>query len=270
MNEYSDGLATGLALQNGNNCNNGFGCGGDWAWVVILAALFGGFGFGGFGFGGFGGGYGGAYGIQADLQRGFDNQSVLNKLNGLESGLCDGFYAQNTNMLNGFAGVQNTLTQGFAGVNNGITVNGYETRNALCDLGYRLQDCCCTTQRAIDGINFNTTKGFCDLGNVIHSTTRDIIDNANANSRAILDFMVQDKLATKDARIAQLENRVSQSEQNATLMAAMDANKAEILRRTGAECPSPAYLVNAPTPVNFPVNACGTVQFGGHCSPCGC
>jgi hypothetical protein len=37
----------------------------------------------------------------------------------------------------------------------------------------------------------------------------------------------------------------------------MDANKAEILRRTGADCPTAAYIVQPPTPVHFPYNNCG-------------
>ena len=108
-------------------------------------------------------------------------------------------------------------------------------------------------------------KGFCDLGNVVNNGTRDILENNNANTRAILDFLTQDKIATLTAENQSLKLTASQANQNAVLMAAMDANKAEILRRTGAECPTAAYLVNAPTPVNFPVNACGQVQFGGDC-----
>ena len=44
-------------------------------------------------------------------------------------------------------------------------------------------------------------------------------------------------------------------------MAAMDANKAEILRKTGAECPTAAYIVQPPQPVTFPTNCCGTVNY---------
>ena len=60
-----------------------------------------------------------------------------------------------------------------------------------------------------------------------------------------------------------LKLSASQANQNAVLMAAMDANKAEILRRTGAECPTAAYIVQPPQPVTFPTNCCGQAQFGG-------
>ena len=85
-----------------------------------------------------------------------------------------------------------------------------------------------------------------------------------------MDFMVQEKLSSKDAEIAALRNQVSQANQNAIIGAQIDAAVATILRRTGAECPTAAYLVNAPTPVNFPVNSCGQVQFGGYGNGCGC
>ena len=61
-----------------------------------------------------------------------------------------------------------------------------------------------------------------------------------------MDFLVQEKLATKDARIAELNNQLSQSNQNAVIRAAIDASTAEIIRRTGNDCPIPAYVVPNP------------------------
>ena len=207
------------AVTDGNRNNGMFG--GDWSAWIILFLLFGMFGNNGWGggFGGFGGGGSGfqGYATRADINEGF-------ALNGLQTG---------------------------------ITAN----QQGLCDTTYALnnaiKDCCCTTQRSIDGVNFNLAKGFCDLGNVVNSGTRDILENNNANTRAILDFLTQDKIATLTAENQSLKLSASQANQNAVLMAAMDANKAEILRRTGAECPTPAYVVQPPTPVHFPYNNCG-------------
>jgi hypothetical protein len=138
-------------------------------------------------------------------------------------------------------------------------------------VSHQISDCCCTTQRAIDGVNYNMATQFCALGNTIQSGIRDVIDNQNANYRGLMDFMVTEKLASKDARIAELTNQLSQSNQNAVIRAAIDASTAEIIRRTGNDCPVPSYLVQPPTPVNFPLNGCGTVQFGnGYGGGCGC
>lgn len=215
-----------IAAVTDGNRGGGFG-GGDWGAWIILFLLFGLFGRGGYGGGfGFGGGEGCA--TQADVRSAVDQQTLISKLDQQTYGLADATYALN-----------NAITGGFHGVER------------------QLADCCCTTQRAIDGVNFNLAKGFCDLGNVVNAGTRDILENQNSNTRAILDFLTQDKIATLTAENQSLKLTASQANQNAVLMAAMDANKAEILRRTGAECPTAAYIVQPPTPVHFPYNSCG-------------
>ena len=205
------------AVTDGNRNNGMFG--GDWSAWIILFLLFGMFGNGYGGFGGFGGGGSGfqGYATRADINEGFALNGLQNGITAIQQGICDSTYA----------------------------------------LSGAIKDCCCTTQRSIDGVNFNLAKGFCDIGNVVNSSTRDILENNNANTRAILDFLTNDKIATLTAENQSLKLTASQANQNAVLMAAMDANKAEILRRTGAECPTPAYVVQPPTPVHFPYNNCG-------------
>lgn len=217
------------AVTDGNRNNGMFG--GDWSAWIILFLLFGMFGGGWGGFGGFGGGGGSGfqgYATRADINEGFALNGITNGITAIQQGMCDSTYALN-----------NSITGGFNSVSR------------------QMADCCCTTQRAIDGVNFNMAKGFCDLGNVVNTSTRDILENNNTNTRAILDFLTNDKIATLTAENQSLKLSASQANQNAVLMAAMDANKAEILRRTGAECPTPAYVVQPPTPVRFPWNDCG-------------
>lgn len=82
--------------NNGNNWNDG-----SWLWfLIVVFAIFGGWGNG---FGGFGGTNGG---VGSEIQRGFDNQAVISKLDGISNGLCDGFYAMNNSMLTGFNGIK--------------------------------------------------------------------------------------------------------------------------------------------------------------------
>ena len=285
---YDGGLsASDVALITRNNgFSNIFG--GDGSWFIILFLIFAIFGWGRNGYGNSDGGNGGYHtafapyvngfcGIDSSIQRGFDNQSVMNKLNGLENGLCDGFYSLNTNLLTGFNGLQNTLCQGFSGINQNIMQNGYETRLATqnlssqlasccCDLGYKLQDCCCTTQRAIDNINYNLATQSCDTRNTIQNATRDIVDNNNANTRAILDFLTKDKISTLQAENQTLKFQASQTAQNAFITANQEAQTAELIRRLGADCPVNAYVVQPPTPVTFPTNCCG--QFTGYNNSC--
>ena len=249
-----------IAAVTRNNNNDGM-FGGDGAWWIIILLLF---GWGGRDFG-FGGGYGAGQGgcgcspcaTQADLAAGFNNSAVLNNLDGIENALCQGFNGVNT-----------ALLQGFAGVDNAVCTLGYNMQGGFNALGHQISDCCCQTQRAIDRVAYENQANTCALQNTINGTTRDIIENANANSRAVLDFLVQDKIATLTAENQSLKFQASQTAQNAFITANQEAQTATLLRRLGAECPSPAYLVNAPTPVTFPVNGCGQVQFANN--GCGC
>lgn len=242
--------------------NNGGMFGNDWAWIVILLLFgWGGRGFGG-GFGGYGAGQGGCgspCATQADLAAGFNNSAVLNNLDGIENALCQGFNGVNT-----------ALLQGFAGVDNAVCTLGYNMQGGFNALGHQISDCCCQTQRAIDRVAYENQANTCALQNTINGTTRDIIENANANSRAILDFLTQDKIATLTAENQSLKFQASQTAQNAFIQANQEAQTAELIRRLGADCPQPAYVVQPPQPVTFPTNCCGTVNYASNgCGGCG-
>jgi hypothetical protein len=221
-----------LRAVMGNNNDDGFGFGGSGAWWIIILLLFGwggrGYGFGG----GFGGGQGGGYGYpccgtpatQADLSAAFASNSVLSGINGIDSTLC----------------------QGFNGINTAILQNGYNTQAGINTLSHQLADCCCATQRAIDSVKYENATNTCAIQNTIQNTTRDVIENANANSRAILDFLTNDKIATLTAENQSLKFQASQTAQNAFITANQEAQTAELIRRLGRDCPVPAYVVPNP------------------------
>ncbi|WP_242622377.1 hypothetical protein [Intestinimonas timonensis] len=232
-----------MPVQPANtNGGSGFGWGGDWMSFIVLFLIFGLFGGWG-GYGGFGGNAGGSgfqgFATRADINDGF-------ALNNLQGGQRD---------------ILGAVQSGFHGVDNAVCNLGYQTQMGFNGLGAQLAQCCCDTREAIGQVRYDMAAQACDTRNTIQNTTRDILENNNSNTRAILDFLTQDKISTLTAENQSLKLAASQSNQNAVLMAAMDANKAEILRRTGAECPTPAYVVQPPQPVTFP-NFCN----GG----CGC
>lgn len=228
------------------NGNGGFGWGGDWASWIILFLIFGMFGWGG---------YGNAGGVNNPAGQGWATRADINEgfaLNNLESGQRD---------------ILGSVTSGFHGVDNAICQLGYQTQQGFNNtnvalmqghnaLATQLANCCCETREAIQGVNYNLATQACDTRNTIQNSTRDIIDNQNANSRAILDFLTQDKIATLQAENQSLKFAASQSAQNAYLTATMDANQAELIRRLGRDCPVPAYWVQPPTPVQVPCNPC--------------
>ena len=248
----SEMSAADFAAICGNNRNNDDMFGGNSAWWIIILLLF------GWGRNGFGGGYcagnGGGYGYpmcgvpatQADLAAGFNNSAVLNNLDTIENALC----------------------QGFNGVNTAILQSGYNTQAGINGLSHQLADCCCATQRAIDVVKYENATNTCAIQNTIQNTTRDVIENANANSRAILDFLTQDKISTLTAENQALKFQASQTAQNAYIGATVDSAVAELIRRTGNDCPQPAFVVQPPQPVTFPTNCCGQVNYAGN--GCGC
>lgn len=248
-NDFAMGYAMGQDTNGGNGGWGGFGEG-LWA-VIILAMLFNGNGFGGFGGGG---GLNGAL-TRAELYDGFATQNIDSAVRGVQQGICDSTYAL-TNAING----------GFAGVDRAVCDIGYQTQAGFNALGAQLAQCCCDNRAAVADLKYDLSTQFCGLGNQIQMQTRDIIENQNANYRGIMDFLVSEKLASKDARIVELTNQLSQSNQNAVIRAAIDASTAEIIRRTGNDCPTPAYWVNPPTPVQAP---CSWTN-GGYNGGCGC
>lgn len=261
MDNYSEGLASGLAIgadRNNNCCNNGyngFGWGGDWAWLIILFALFGGWGNnGGFGWGGNNCGCNGNLNYELgkvatsnDVAVGFAQNATLSSLNDLKLGQ---------------AGIQQTLCQGFSGVNTAIAQNGYETRLAVNDLGYRMQQCCCDLGSQIQNVNYNIATQGCAIQNSINNSTRDIIDSQRDGTNAILNFLTQDKIATLQAENQSLKFQASQTAQNAFITANQEAQTAEIIRRLGRDCPVPAYVVPNP-------NCCYPTGYG-YSNGCGC
>lgn len=245
-----------LRAVMGNNNDDGFGFGGNGAWWIIILLLFG-WGRGGYGFGGgFGGGQGGdgcgchPCATQADVRAAVDQQTLISKLDQQTYGLADSAYALN-----------NTITNGFHGVDNAICNLGYNVQSGFNGLSAQLAQCCCDTRAAIADVKYQSATNTCAIQNTIQNTTRDVIENANANSRAILDALNANYIRTLEQENNSLRLSASQSAQNAVLMAAMDANKAEILRKTGAECPTAAYIVQPPQPVTFPTNCCGQVNY---------
>lgn len=146
-------VADALALQNRNNDGMFGGANGTWVWVFFLFFLLA-WGGGGFGFGNNAAAQGAL--TRAELYDGLNYNQLDNAVRGIQNGLCDGFYAQNTTMLQGMNGIQNQLCRGFNGVNSNIA----ESRFAA-------QQCCCETNRNIDAVRYENARNTCDIVNAI-------------------------------------------------------------------------------------------------------
>lgn len=244
----SDNFAEGYAV--GRDTNNGYNngmWGGDWSWWIILLLLFG-WGNNGWGNSGFGGGNRqlgydiGKLATTNDVAVGFNNSAVLSSLNDLKLGQ---------------AGIQQTLCQGFNGVNTSVLQAQNAAEKGFAQVGYQIADCCCQTQRAIDGVNYNMAKNACDIQNTINTSTRDIIDSQRDGTNAILNFLTQEKISSLQAENAQLTAQLSQNAQTRTLI--------DTLR----PCPMPAYITCSPYESVYGTgrNGCG---YGYGYNGCGC
>ena len=89
-----------------------------------------------FGFGGWGNGNGN---LSADMQRGFDTQAVISKLDGLTTGLCDTAY-ENARLIE-----QNTVTnmQGFNQTQMGMMQGFNGVQDSINNLSHQMEQCCC-------------------------------------------------------------------------------------------------------------------------------
>lgn len=253
MSLSSDGTVMTMPVTPayGGGYGNGM-WGGDWgAWILLFLL----FGFGRGGWGGFGNESSCcAPASCADLQRGFDNQSVMNKLNGIEQGISQA----------GYAALQQTNT-----LENGLCQLGYQTQTAINAasvsamqdtnaLSRQLADCCCENRLAICNLTNTINQGFNGVSNTICNTTRDVIDNQNANYRALSDQLTAFRMEDKDNQIRALENQV-----NALNLAVSQRNQNETIINTLRPCPVPSYPACNPW-AGSGYGGCGTY------SSCGC
>ena len=175
---------TGITPVMDMNRGDGFGLGGSGLWLfAILALMWGGNGF-------FGGGNNNTNAIQADVNRGFDNQNLQAQtrdiLASVTSGTAQTIAASTANATNAI----NAIKDGNAAL---IREFG-NVETALTSLGGNMQQCCCNTLRAIDGVNYNAAMNTAS----INATT-------TAQTQKILDALAQNKIDALQNKVNQLE-----------------------------------------------------------------
>ena len=218
-------LGYGMPFAMGNCGYGGFGMGG-WEGLIALIVLAGLFGNGGFG-GGFGGGangIGAVYGAQQFSQ-------LDNGIRSVQNGICDSTFALNNSVKDGFYSVNSNISSALCNTT-------YELAGKIDANRFAAQQCCCETQRAIDGVNYNNAKNTCEIINAIHNegnATRDLITQNKIE-------MLQAKLADKDRDILARDFQLSQLAQNSYLVKTLNPT------------PVPAYQVANP---NCCYKSCG-------------
>lgn len=222
-----------LAAVTGRNNGDGM-FGGNGAWWIIILFLF--------VFCGWGGGWGNNAGRgQGTAMDGYvltsDFANIERKIDGVNNGLCDGFYAQ-AQMVNG---VQMQMANGFGQAELSRSNQQAALMQQLNNMAMQAADCCCKTQTAIQGVNYNLATQACDTRNTIQNGTRDIIENQNANARAVLDALTAQRIEAKDEKIAAQNQQLF-----AAQLAASQEAQNQYLVQTLRPGPIPAYTVPNP------------------------
>ena len=238
MSLSSDGTMLTMPVAPANTGNgNGFGWGGDGAWWIVLFLIFAAFGGWGIGFclGGGGNGVMDGYVLTSDFA------NVERKIDSVNQGLCDGFYQQ-AQLVNG---TNMAMANGFGQAELSRATQQAALMQQLTAMQMQAQQCCCDQRADTAQLRYDMATQGCDTRNTIQTATRDIIDNANSNSRAILDFLTQSKLQDLQSENQGLKLAASQAAQNSYLVSQLRPS------------PIPAYTVQNPYCCN---------QFAG----CGC
>ena len=226
-------------------------------WIVVILALFGGWGNGGFGFGGNGN-------LNSVLTRGelcqdMNFQDLENGVRGIQQSLSDGFALQNVNFTDRIDNLSTQVATGFDAVNLAIVNDGYQTRNAATQnmianmqntfaIQNAIQGCCCDMKSNFAQIAYNQATDTCAIQNGIANATRDITENANANTRMIYDFLVNEKISNLQAENQNLKLQASQEAQNNYLVSEL------------RPCAKPAYITCNPYTSSYGIgmgNCCG-------------
>ena len=226
-----------VSPSGGSSGWGGFGGDGGWWFIILFLALF--CGWGGNGFGNNGRNSGGVvdgYVLASDFS------NIERKMDIINGGLCDGFYAVNNSLLTGFGNAELSRCNQQAAL-----------MQQLNNMAMQAQECCCENRAAVAQVRYDMASQACDTRNTVQNTTRDIIDAMNNGFRSIDQRLTAQELAAKDSKIAEQNQQIFGYQ-----LAASQAAQNNYLVSTLRPSPSPAYVVANPYCCNSSYNyGCG-------------
>lgn len=202
--------------------NGGFGFGGDWAWIILLLVLCGGWG------NGFGGGFGGGdvypwLNNSQNINDGFRDQMIGSQISGIQNAITSGFGDIQTALCGGFGSVNASVTNGFAQAE--IANNARQIADMQQNFAAQT-----ATLQGFNGVQSQLSQCCCD-NRLATVQTQNVVSSDGAATRAaiqggiqtILDKLCQDKIDAKNEKIVELNNRINSLESNNYIQNALTA-----------------------------------------------
>ena len=264
-------------VYGGGFGNSGFGGDSSWLWLIIILALFG--GWGNNGNGGFGGGFNNDYAwlsngqkeIMQNTNDGFNTLQLANQLTQANSGIQN----LSTQLCNSTSDIISSVNNGFANAETSANArqmanmqqafnSQIATLQGFNNIGTRLDDCCCENRLGIANLNSTILAENCADRAALADGLKDVLINQTANTQRILDQLCNDKIDAKNEKILDLQRqldmadlRASQAAQNAFISQGF-ANEVDALYNRLNNCPVPTTPVYGRTPIfTCNNNGCG-------------
>ena len=234
--------------------SGGFGWGDNgalWLIVLFLFIFAGGWG------NGFGNNGGNSGGVMDGYVLASDFSNIERKMDIINGGLCDGFYAMNTTLLNGFAGVNQNMNNGFQTAELSRANQQAALMQQLNSMQMQAAECCCNTQRSIEGVRYDMAAQACDTRNTVQNATRDIIDAMNNGFRGVDQRLTAQEIAAKDAKIAEQNQQLFAAHLAASQAAQSDTLKSYMSGQLAYYNPRPVPSFSVPAPYQYAGCGCG-------------
>lgn len=232
------GITPVMDINHANNCDGyGFGGGMWFMWIIVIFALMGGWGFNRNNGNDAAAVFANGALTRNEVASGFDYQTLNNGIRGVQQGLCDGFYAMNTNALNldksvlqAGNSVEKTVMQGDNGLGMAIAQTGTQLGSGLAENRFAMQNGFCEVNRNIDAVRAEAYRNTCEVTNAIKEES----DKTRAMFAAYEMQELRDRLADRDRDLQSAKFQLSQVAQTQQSVGKLQP------------FPQPAYITASP------------------------